>query len=165
MYDHGRCSSINWFVYRYYFDGQCSRHIKYLEKSFNLDDCDFASNGVNTYFILEPGYQLILEDEADQLVITLSNEIKVVNGTETRVLEERHTEDGELVETSRNYFAVCRPTNHIFYFGEDVDMYEGGKIVNHSGAWLAGVDGATPVPICYRDYRLQLIMRAILSEK
>jgi hypothetical protein len=77
------------------------------------------------------------------LVITVLNETKIVNGTETRVLEERETEDGELVEISRNYFAVCKPTNDIFYFGEEVDDYEDGKIVSHEGTWQAGVDNAT----------------------
>jgi hypothetical protein len=73
-------------------------------------DCDFTSNGANTYFILEPGYKLTLENPKDQqeteelqLVITVLNETKIVDGTETRVVEERETEDGELVEVSRNY--------------------------------------------------------------
>ena len=74
------------------------------------------------------------------LVITVLNETKVVNGTETRVVEERESEDGELVEISRNYFAVCEPANDIFYFGEDVDDYENGEIVSHGGAWLAGAN-------------------------
>jgi len=97
---------------------------------------------------LEPGYRLILENEEGQdseqlqLVITVTNETKIVNGTETRVVEERETEDGELVEISRNYFAVCRPSNDIYYFGEEVDNYEDGEIVSHEGAWLAGIDNA-----------------------
>jgi hypothetical protein len=41
-----------------------------------------------------------------------------------------------------NYFAFCEQTNSAFYFGEDVDMYEGGVIVSHEGSWLAGKDGA-----------------------
>jgi hypothetical protein len=107
--------------------------------SFALENCIFASNGANKYFILEPRYQLTLENQKGQdtkpshLVITVLNETKIVNGTETRVLEERETEDGEVVEISRNYFAVCKPTNDILYFGEEVDDYEAGKTVNHEG--------------------------------
>lgn len=44
----------------------------------------------------------------------------------------------ELVEVSRNYFARCRQTNAIYYFGEDVDIYEDGEIVSHDGAWRTG---------------------------
>jgi hypothetical protein len=61
-----------------------------------------------------------------------------------RVIEERESEDGELVEVSRNFFAVCRETGDVFYFGEDVDDYEDDEIVGHEGAWRAGVDGAQP---------------------
>jgi hypothetical protein len=117
-----------------------------FQDTFNLGDCNFDSRGSNTYFILEPGHQSVLEaqedDEMVELIITVLNETKVVNGTETRVVEERESEDGELVEISRNYFAVCKPTNDVFYFGEDVDIYENGEIVSHEGAWLAGENDA-----------------------
>jgi hypothetical protein len=110
--------------------------------SFDLENCDFASSGKNDYFVLEPGYQVVLGGQEDgeelQLVMTVLNETKVVDGIETRVVEEKETEGGKLVEVSWNYFAICKPTNHAIYFGEDVDMYENGKIVNHEGAWLAG---------------------------
>jgi hypothetical protein len=111
-----------------------------------LKNCNFASTGKNSYFILEPGYQVILEREEDgerlQLVMSVLNETKIVDGVETRVVEEKETEGGNLVEVSRNYFAICNPTNNAIYFGEDVDMYEDGKIVSHEGAWQAGQNGA-----------------------
>jgi hypothetical protein len=114
--------------------------------SFNLESCDFASTGENSYFILKPGFQAILEGEEDgeelQLTMTVLNETKVVDGIETRVLEERETEGGNLVEVSRNYFAICKPTNNAIYFGEDVEMYKDGKLVSQEGEWLAGQDGA-----------------------
>jgi hypothetical protein len=68
------------------------------------------------------------------------NETGEVNGTETRVVEERETIGGELVEISRNFFAICEETNSVFYFGEEVDDYENGNIISHGGAWLAGED-------------------------
>lgn len=113
-----------------------------FQDTFNLEYCTFDSRGSNTYFILEPGHQSVLEAQENgeiiDLVITVLNETKLVDGIETRVVEERESEDGELVEISRNYFAVCKPTNDVFYFGEDVDDYEDGQIVSHEGAWLAG---------------------------
>jgi hypothetical protein len=118
------------------------------KSSFDLQSCNFESTGANSYFILEPGHKLIHENDVAQeseqlqLVITVQNETKIVNGTETRIVEERETEDGELVEISRNYFAVCRPSNDVYYFGEEVDDYEDGEIVSHEGAWLAGIDNA-----------------------
>lgn len=109
--------------------------------SFLQDSCTFSTTGRNPYFVLEPGYQLVLEnaDDADttRLVITVLDETKMVDGIETRVVEERETEHGELIEISRNYFAFCQETGNVFYFGEEVDMYKNGKITSHSGAWLA----------------------------
>jgi hypothetical protein len=114
--------------------------------SFDLEDCNFATTGENSYFVLEPGYQVILGGQEDGeellLVMTVLNETKVVNGVETRIVEENETEGGNLVEVSRNYFAICKPTNNAIYFGEEVDMYKDGKIVSHEGAWLAGQNGS-----------------------
>jgi hypothetical protein len=123
---------------------------------FPLDTCKFKASGKNPYFSLRPGYQLLLEgldeDEIVTLQITVLTKKKTIkfyyNGEEvkarTRVVEEREWADGELIEVSRNYFARCKRTNDIYYFGEDVDIYEDGEIVSHEGAWLAGVDGALP---------------------
>ena len=48
-----------------------------------------------------------------------------------------------MVEVSLNYFAICAESQSVFYFGEAVDNYKNGKIVNHDGAWRHGTDGAT----------------------
>ena len=65
-------------------------------------------------------------------------------GVETRVIEEREYEDGELVEISRNFFAMAEETGDVFYFGEDVDYYEDGEVTRHDGEWRAGKDDARP---------------------
>ena len=109
---------------------------------FSLDKADLVSTGRNPYFILEAGYALVLADGKERLVITVLNETKKVDGVETRVVEERETKAGKLVEVSRNYFAISRRTNSVYYFGEEVDIYQNGKIANHEGAWLSGVNGA-----------------------
>src|SRR4249919_647152 len=56
---------------------------------FDVDKADLASSGRNPYFILEPGYVLTLEDASVRLVITVLTETKVVDGVETRIVEER----------------------------------------------------------------------------
>ncbi len=111
------------------------------------EDCTFSSTGSNEFFILEAGYRLVLTGEGDQgedvrLIITVKDKTKVVDGVETRVVTEKQVEDGEVVEISRNFFAMCEQTNDVLYFGEQVDNYVDGKIVNHDGSWLAGVDNA-----------------------
>lgn len=120
---------------------------------FNRERCNFANTGSNPYFPLWPGYVLVLEGEEEDdegemvdiaVAITVLQETELVDGVVTRVVEEYEEEDGELVEVSRNFVAVCRETGDVWYFGEDVDDYEDGEIVGHEGAWRAGVDGAQP---------------------
>ena len=125
---------------------------KRFTDSFMLDRCTgFSSTGSNPFFILEPGYQLVLEGKEDgediNLTITVLDETEEITTEETgvvttRVVEERETIGGELVEVSRNFFAICDRDNSVFYFGEDVDFYENGVIVGHEGSWRAGVNGA-----------------------
>lgn len=116
-------------------------------KDFRLQDCTFQTEGSNPYFILEPGYQLVLEGQEDgetvRLVITVLDETETVTlpdvgAIETRIVEERETAGGEAVETSRNFFAICDKTNDVYYFGEEVDIFEPDGTVSHEGAWRAG---------------------------
>ena len=91
--------------------------------------------------MLEPGFQLVLEGGDTKLQITVLDETKTVDGTTTRVVEEKEWKKGELYEVARNYFAMCEQTKDVFYFGEDVDFYKDGKVVKHDGTWHAGVNG------------------------
>jgi len=109
---------------------------------FDVQPGELVSTGRNPYFVLTPGYVLTLEDGRTRLVVSVLNETKVVDGVETRIVEERESKDKQPVEVSRNYFAISTRTNAVYYFGEDVDMYKNGKVVGHEGAWLAGVNGA-----------------------
>ncbi|MEP7270244.1 MAG: hypothetical protein ABI882_02010 [Acidobacteriota bacterium] len=110
--------------------------------AFPVDRKDLSATGRNPYFVLEPGYQLIFEGGDERLVISVLSETKTLDAVETRVVEERETRAGHLVEVSRNFFAISRRSNDVFYFGEEVDTYKAGKVVSHEGAWLAGVNGA-----------------------
>ena len=105
--------------------------------SFNQENCTFSSVGRNRFFILEPGYQLVLESDKEKVTITVLNETKKIGNVESRIVEEREEENGELKEVSRNFFAICKEHGDVFYFGEEVDDYEDGRIVRHSGAWRA----------------------------
>ena len=114
--------------------------------SFMPETCEFKSTGSNPFFILETGYRLVLEGRENRkdvvLTITVLDETQLVDGVETRVVEERETADGELVEVSRNLFAICDRTSAAFYYGEAVDNYHPGGGITHEGSWLAGEGGA-----------------------
>ncbi|HUS93171.1 MAG TPA: hypothetical protein VM695_15040 [Phycisphaerae bacterium] len=111
---------------------------------FAVDKKLLASAGHNNpYFPLVPGYRIHLSGGGETVIISVLDETKVVDGVETRVVEERESKDKRLVEVSRNYMAIDRTTGDVYYFGEDVDVYDrSGKVAGHGGAWLAGVNGA-----------------------
>lgn len=114
--------------------------------TFAVDKKDFVSAGSNTYFRLEPGYRLKFEGREGlsrvTLLITVLEETKLVDGVETRIVEERESKGGKLVEVSRNYFAFNTADRGVYYFGEEVDIYRDGKIIAHEGAWESGKAGA-----------------------
>jgi hypothetical protein len=115
-------------------------------ESFQVDLKELTTEGENPYFILKPGYQLTLEGKESgktvQLVITVLQETMNVAGVNTRVVEERETHGGVVVEVSRNYFAIHPRTNDVYYFGEEVDIYKNGKLDGHEGAWRHGSNNA-----------------------
>src|SRR5512133_2706811 len=84
---------------------------------FGVESGELTSTGRNPYFVLEPGYRLTLRDGDEQLVITVLDETKVIDGVETRVVEERESKKGAVVEVSRNYYAISKRTNSVYYFG------------------------------------------------
>lgn len=130
----------------------CSGSSKPFEENVDISVCDPAAGPFsltidNPHFPLVVGTQWTYQGNdggtAVQLVITVLDETQVAASVTTRVLEERETHDGSLVEVSRNFF-VQEPGGAVCYFGEDVDIHENGVIVSHDGAWRAGVDNAVP---------------------
>ena len=129
---------------------------KQFTDDFPFEDCHFVPYGGSDYFKLDPGRKTYFSnracvaagrcDEREELTITVTKDLKKVlfdiDGERrvawTRVIVENEKADGELKEISRNYFATCLPARDVYYFGEDVDIYEDGKVVSHDGAWLAG---------------------------
>lgn len=121
----------------------------------------FSLNIDNPYFPLPVGRQWVYtgKEQGERLGL----QITVLDATEsffrgskrvtTRVVEEVEWLDAngngridsgeELVEVSRNYFAETQGGT-VCYFGEVVDIYEGGKIVSHEGSWRADARGNAP---------------------
>lgn len=123
------------------------------EKKLDISVCaptmeNFPSplTSTNPYFPIEPvGAQWTFEGEEDdtavKLVMTVLDRTRLIDGVNTRVIEEREfeAEEGEEfeeVEISWNYFRV-NADGSVCYAGEDVDDIEEGVVVGHEGAWCA----------------------------
>jgi hypothetical protein len=115
-----------------------------FQENFNLDRRKLGPTGKSKYFVLMPGYQVVLADKSTTLSFTVLNQTKTVGRIVTRVVEEKEVSDGKVIEVARNFYAIDTATGDVFHFGEEVDAYENGKIVSHEGSWLAYKNGARP---------------------
>ena len=115
-------------------------------KVFGEDAKDLVATGSNPFFVLEPGYVLVLEGKDEgkdaRITITVLGLTATIGGVEARAVEEREEIGGQLKEVTKDWFAISKRTNNVYYFGEDVDEYKDGKVVAHSGSWRSGEKGA-----------------------
>lgn len=123
-----------------------------FDTTLDLSLCDpavttFTLASTNPYYPLVPGLSVVLEGEEDGEVIrverTVLEETEIVAGVETHILEHKQFIDGEIYEIARNFY-VEATNGAVCYFGEDVEFYEDGELVNMQGTWRVGVNGAKP---------------------
>lgn len=112
------------------------------QNSFPVDKKALGPTGTSAYFVLTPGYRLHYQHGKETSTATVLNETKLIDGVETRVVEDREMTNGQVAELTRDYYAIDPATGDVYYFGEDVDVYKGGKIAGHEGTWRSGVKGA-----------------------
>ena len=114
--------------------------------SFPIEDYTMLSTGKNSYWRLTPGRFVVLgalqPSGGEFVLISVLDDTEMIDGIETRVVEEREYDNGQLKEISRNFFAMAKETGDVFYFGEDVDDHENGEVTGHGGQWRAGENGA-----------------------
>jgi len=112
------------------------------QKDFPVDKKNLGVKGNNPYFNLTPGYVLSYAHGNETDTLTVLNETKLIDGVETRPVEDREMKNGKITEVTRDYYAIDSKTNDVYYFGEEVDVYKNGKVASHGGTWLSGVNGA-----------------------
>ena len=128
-----------------------------VTKEFRLDKRRFSASGSNTYMTLNPGTRSAFAGEEDgrkvEILTTVLDRRRWVSFDDreagriwvrTRVVEERKKLDGELVEISRKFFARCKQTSDIYYFGRRVWLFREGIFAGSDGTWEAGVKDALP---------------------
>jgi|SoiMethySBSTD1v2_1073268.scaffolds.fasta_scaffold294496_3 hypothetical protein len=108
---------------------------------------NFVSKITNKYFALEPGTKFTYEKKTNKGIerteVLVLSETKEILGVTTIVVSDRVWLNDKLKEDTRDWYAQDRDGN-VWYFGEAVANYKDGKVVNYSGTWEAGVDGAKP---------------------
>jgi hypothetical protein len=113
----------------------------------DLNPADFTIDIDNPYWPMSPGSKWVYsetdtEGTIEKVVVEVTDETKMIaNGIEARVIRDTVSEDGVPVEITDDWYAQDSDGN-IWYLGEYVTNYENGEVVDHSGSFEAGVDGA-----------------------
>ena len=110
-----------------------------------INPTDFTTNITNKYFSLPVGKKLTFEattkEGPEKIIIEMTAETKVIEGVTTLVYLDTVYLNGELHEVTKDYLAQHK-NGDVWYFGENVDNYENGKIKDHAGTFIHGQDGA-----------------------
>jgi len=117
------------------------------EYTVDIAPSDFVERINNPYFTLEPGtvFRLrgVTEDGIENETVRVTDRTRVVMGVRTTVVKDVMRTNGEISESTHDWYAQDREGN-VWYFGEETAEYKNGKILNRHGSWEAGVDGALP---------------------
>jgi uncharacterized membrane protein YkoI len=88
-------------------------------------------------------YEAQTDEGVERIEVLIPGWTKEVMGVKTLVFWDRVYLDGQLIEDTRDYIAQDKEGN-VWYFGENVDNYVNGVLVDHHGAWIGGINGALP---------------------
>ncbi len=126
--------------------GQTSNQNQNLEVyNPSISPLDFSTTITNKYFSLPVGKKLVFEadtkDGLEKIEIEMTGETKVIEGVTTLVYLDTVYLNGQLHEITKDYLAQHK-NGDVWYFGEDVDNYENGKIKDHAGTFIHGQNGA-----------------------
>lgn len=107
----------------------------------------FTDRITNRYFPLAPGtvytYAGTEDGVAQENVVTVTSDTKMILGVRCVVVHDVVTEGGEVIEDTFDWYAQDADGS-VWYFGEDTKTFENGKQTGTAGSWEAGVGGAQP---------------------
>ena len=103
----------------------------------------------NPWLPLAPGTQLTMEGRSNrgggvlphQVILTVTDLTKVIDGVRTVVLWDRDVNEGDLEESELTFFAQDADGN-VWNFGEYPEEYDGGRFSGAPKTWIHGQDGA-----------------------
>jgi hypothetical protein len=113
----------------------------------SLDPAEFTTEIDNPWWPMSPGSRWVYDEveggEHLSVDVTVTDETKVVDGIEARVVHDVVTDvaSGQPLEVTDDYYAQDADGN-VWYLGEKTAEYKNGKPANTSGSFEAGVDGA-----------------------
>lgn len=113
-----------------------------------INPADFGPNVTNRWFPLAGGTTYVYTGTKDGKpaldVYAVSKRTKVIDGVVTRIVNDRLYLNNTLSERTTDYYAQDKCGN-VWYFGENTAVLDAsGHVVDTSGSFRAGVNGAQP---------------------
>lgn len=117
-------------------------------EAVELDPAQLTTTIDNPYFPLVPGDVFVYRETDGRTVervrVAVSERTRLIaNGVRARVVHDRVSEHGEVVEDTFDWYAQDAEGN-VWYLGEDTVECSGGRVRSAHGSFEAGVDGAQP---------------------
>jgi hypothetical protein len=120
---------------------EANKQSPYWDRIARLDLKNLATIGKNPYFNLEPGARLRYTSGESTRTVTVRRKTKVIDGVETRVVEEKEEQHGQRTRIAWKYYAIDKTSGALYNFGVHVQTYYQGRLVSHRG-WRSGAHGA-----------------------
>ena len=108
-----------------------------------IDPAEFVAVIDNPYLPWIVGTTWTYRGGDERNVVTVLPGTRVVLGVTVTVVHDQVFTGDELTEDTFDWYAQDAAGN-VWYFGEDTQEIEGGKVTSREGSWEAGVDGAQP---------------------
>lgn len=119
---------------------------------FNSEDFTHPLKTNNKFMPLTPGTQLVYtgfitpkggtaQPVDHQVIFTVTDLVKVINGVRTRVIYDVDVNEGETAEAELAFFAQDKNDN-VWNLGEYPEEYENGEFAGAPNTWIAGVADA-----------------------
>jgi hypothetical protein len=115
-----------------------------------IEPSDFSTTITNPYFPLDVGTTWTYRGAGERVVVTVTDQTRVIAGVTTIVVHDQAFEGSALIEDTEDYYAQDSAGN-VWYFGEVTGECDGRKITSRAGSWLASVDGAQPGVVMLAD--------------
>lgn len=109
----------------------------------SIDPADYVDATDNPLWPLVPGTKYIYQAGDETIEVIVTNDTRQILGVTTTVVHDVVSVGEEIIENTYDWYAQDTAGN-IWYFGEDTQEYEDGRVVSTEGSWEAGVDGAQP---------------------
>lgn len=122
---------------------------KAVSVAFDPKDFDKPATGRNAYLPLVPGTQSVRTGTTlvggravpHQVTTTITDVHREIAGVDTVLMLDHEVDGGQVSQESLDYAAEDKQGN-VWILGGYTEEYEGGRLVNATDEWLAGVHGS-----------------------